>query len=164
MHTVLLLGLINGSRASYRILKQWGRRASTDGVPILIYGAGVAGTMAVREALSKPDLQIRPIGFIDDDQRLRGRFVNGLPVVGSLETLAEVLTESDAAGVVIATDKLTRERVQEISGICDRAGRWTQYFSIQILSKYDASENSNVVIKTPLMGGAGRLATEPPVA
>lgn len=62
--------------------------------PVLLVGAGRAGTLAARELQRRPDLGYRPVGFLDDDPTLRGRRIEGLEVLGATadaETLAASL-------------------------------------------------------------------------
>ena len=128
---ILAIGLIVGARASYRLLVQINRRAAAEaeGERVLIYGAGRAGTMVLREAL---DLALHPVGFVDDDPYLEGRFVNGLPVVGSGEALDELLSVHAVAGVIISSDKLAAENVEAVREACRAAGCWMRRFEISL--------------------------------
>lgn len=125
---LILLGLINGSRASYRILLSWNRRAAANGEPAIIYGAGARGTMALREALLNPSVQLKPVGFIDDDLRLKGRTVNGLPVLGSLDEIRLLLNNRVASCVVVASDRVSDTKLLHLHDTCDAAGAKVRYF------------------------------------
>ncbi len=130
--TIVLLGLVVGSRTSYRLLSQWNRRAASEGERVVIYGAGMTGTMAVREALTNPSLNMKPIGFIDDDPQLQRRVVHGFPVLGSLRSLDAVLKEHGVAGVLIASDTLPAETIVEARQTCEEAGCWVRYFHVNV--------------------------------
>jgi FlaA1/EpsC-like NDP-sugar epimerase len=70
---------------------------------VLIVGAGEGGKLVLREILRNPELGYRPVGFIDDDPRLLGAPVSsGLRVVGSTDTLADVLEDVLPDEVLIA--------------------------------------------------------------
>ena len=69
---------------------------------VLVVGAGEAGTMVVRELRRNPQLNMQPIGFLDDDTAKAGKRVQGLPVLGPLSAVRAVVTERDVTDVVIA--------------------------------------------------------------
>jgi len=147
---ILALGLLDGLRASYKVLVQWNRRAASEGEPILIYGAGVGGTMALREMLSNPSIGMRPIGFIDDDPHLSGRIVNGFPIVASCDTLVDALERHKPAGIVIASDKIPTARVVQVRDLCSRTGRWMSRFRIDMTAQVIAGSPDLAGIPVPL--------------
>jgi UDP-GlcNAc:undecaprenyl-phosphate GlcNAc-1-phosphate transferase len=130
--TIVLLSLILGSRASYRILSQWNSRAAAEGEAVVIYGADFSGTMAVREALTNRALAMKPVGFIDDDPRLHRRVIHGLPVLGSIDTLHDVLRANNVAGVLIASEHLPADTIVQAREICELNGAWLRYFRVDV--------------------------------
>lgn len=110
-----------GSRVSYRLLQEQVWKASTDGQPVLIYGAGNAGMAALRELQRNAQWGMKPVGFLDDDPRLRGKLVAGLPVVGSYESLETSLEKSGALGIAISTAKIPPDRVKRIRQFAQRS-------------------------------------------
>jgi FlaA1/EpsC-like NDP-sugar epimerase len=70
---------------------------------VLIVGAGDGGRLLLRELLRNPDLELRPVGFVDDDPRKRGMRVDrGLAVLGTTQDLTEVLEDVEPDEVLIA--------------------------------------------------------------
>ncbi len=132
IYSMLLLLLVNGSRVSFRVLSHWKRRANRQGEPVVIYGAGLGGTMALREILSNGALGIHPVGFLDDDEGLAGRFVNGYPMLGSLEALDDVIEKKGVKGVVVASAKIPPDSIGRARQICDRRGIWMMRFEINL--------------------------------
>ena len=128
-YLLMLVGL-NGSRASYRLLQESRNRSRPTGEPVLIYGAGLSGTTVVREMLSRPATQMRPVGFIDDDPRRAGKVFNGYPVLGSLDALEKVIPRCGVRGVVIATAKVPPDRLRAAALICERNGIWMRLFHV----------------------------------
>lgn len=57
---------------------------------VLLVGAGEAGSLVAREMLLHPELGSRPVGFVDDNPRKLGSLIAGLPVLGSVDKLADV--------------------------------------------------------------------------
>ena len=127
---ILAVGLVNGSRASYRVLHHWNRRSNVSGEPVLIYGAGKAGALAVREMLANDEVGMRPIGVIDDDSQKRGRILNGFPVMGDLADLENIVMDRKASGVVVASEKIPIANIRQARRMCERNGVWLTFFEV----------------------------------
>ena len=114
--------LVTSSRAAYVVLRTSQRRASHQGVPVLLYGAGRHGAAAAQELLENPASGLRPIGFVDDDPAMTGRLLNGLPVLGrSYELEAHVAAHRPRA-VVLASSLVSTECQERLTDACGRAG------------------------------------------
>jgi FlaA1/EpsC-like NDP-sugar epimerase len=105
---LLALVLTTGARFALHLVAE-GRvrsfRVAKGARDVLIVGGGDGGRLVVRELVRNPGLRLRPVGFIDDDPRLRGtKDEYGLKVLGttSTEDLARVLDEAEPDEVVIA--------------------------------------------------------------
>ena len=105
-------------RASYVILASSVQRSSRHGVPVLIYGAGRRGAAAARELFQNQGLNLRPVGFIDDDWQMRGMIVAGLPVLGTGRDMEHALRDTAASGVVISSHRITKERLERAAEAC----------------------------------------------
>jgi FlaA1/EpsC-like NDP-sugar epimerase len=80
-------------------------RSTAGAREVLIVGGGDGGRLVARELARNPQLQMRPVGFVDDDPRkLRIKDEYGLKVLGttSSEDLVRVLDELEPDEVVIA--------------------------------------------------------------
>jgi UDP-GlcNAc:undecaprenyl-phosphate GlcNAc-1-phosphate transferase len=130
LYGLLALGLVNGSRASYRVLHHWNRRSNREGEPVVIYGAGKSGILALREILTNSHMLMRPIGFIDDDPAMHGRTVNGYSVLGDFTSLRDVIADGRAKGVVIASEKIPVARIRAARELCASAGMWLRHFEV----------------------------------
>lgn len=117
---VVLLVLANGSRSSYRVLAWLKARAAEVGVRVLLYGAGHRGSLALREMYTIPRSPFFPVGFIDDDPAKQGRFSNGLPVLGTLEELEELIERHGIGAVVVTTESAPKASVLRVEEICAR--------------------------------------------
>jgi hypothetical protein len=78
--------------------------------------------LALRELTCDIGSPLRPVAFIDDDPSKQGRLVNGLPVVGSMRTLAGTIQRFSARAVVVASDSVSAVRLAEIGEQCETAG------------------------------------------
>ena len=77
----------------------------------LIYGAGKAGRQLAAAISNNNEMQVS--GFLDDDERLHGHVLNGLPIYNpaDLTALTETLSLSD---VLLALPSVNRKRRQSI--------------------------------------------------
>jgi UDP-GlcNAc:undecaprenyl-phosphate GlcNAc-1-phosphate transferase len=117
IYAALLMLLATGSRASFRLMAEFVRRRRL-GDRILIYGAGEAGAMTVRE-LSAPDRPpARLIGFADDDRDTHGSRVMGYPVLGGYDSLVTLIENGAVDQVVISTRLMDQNRLRELEGLC----------------------------------------------
>ena len=87
---------------------------------ILIVGAGQTGQLLARELQNTPNLSYQPIGFIDDDTRKHHTRIHGLPVLGSVSQLEQLIRRRDAEAVAIAVPQAKGSEVREIVAICQR--------------------------------------------
>jgi FlaA1/EpsC-like NDP-sugar epimerase len=77
----------------------------------LIYGAGAAGRQLAMAMRNSPE--IRVVGFLDDDDRLHGHVLNGLPIYNP-EDLDELLADAKIVDVLLALPTVSRPRRNEI--------------------------------------------------
>ena len=89
---------------------------------MLIYGADVRGVAAVRELFQNSAAGLKPIGFIDDDPRERGKLVSGLPVFGTERELEGIIHMRGAQGLLVATETIPPDRLERAAQTCKQAG------------------------------------------
>lgn len=111
---LLLLLLVGASRAAARIwlgglYHQQLRRATLP--QVLIYGAGSAGRQLASAMANSPEMRV--VGFLDDDDRLHGHVLNGLPIHNPAD-LAEILAEVPVTDVLLALPSAPRQRRNDI--------------------------------------------------
>lgn len=106
----LLVALLTiGVRGSFLSMDVVRRALGSTGQPTLIYGAGRGGEMVLHEIDSNREVELRPVGFIDDAPTMQGRLVQGLPVLGGGADLARLVRDRHIAMIVIST-RLERDR------------------------------------------------------
>ena len=116
---VLMFLLLTASRLAFRLFRQLLPVVSKNsGRRVLIYGAGDAGELLLRELRNNRELQLAPIGFLDDDPAKSGKVIHGLRVFGGNGDLGSVCTQHEIDEVVISSMKMTDERVQEVLRTC----------------------------------------------
>ncbi|OWR01199.1 polysaccharide biosynthesis protein [Sphingopyxis witflariensis] len=112
LHPIIFLMLLASSRIIIRFaLLDLLNLISTDARRVLVYGAGRAGQQL---ALSlRHERQVYLVGFIDDDIRLDGQRLDGIPVFGS-NKLHQLLETTDVDEVLLALPSASRMRRREI--------------------------------------------------
>jgi FlaA1/EpsC-like NDP-sugar epimerase len=88
----------------------------------LIYGAGSAGTILLREVRTNPKLAYRIFGFIDDMEAKDGMLVAGVPVLGGGEKLASIVGDRKIEVILIALPSASGAQMTRILRLCHAAG------------------------------------------
>lgn len=97
-------------------------QAPSQKASVLIVGAGDAGSLLLRDVEQHPDLGIRVVGFLDDDTRLHGRYIHGVPVLGAIDTLGEVVGKRQVDEVLLAIPSSDSAERRRILDICSSVG------------------------------------------
>jgi UDP-GlcNAc:undecaprenyl-phosphate GlcNAc-1-phosphate transferase len=119
------------SRSSFRVLEYFHLSETEGKKRALIYGPEIAGIIASKEIHHlRPELI--PIGFVSDDVRQVGRSVSGIPVLGTLESLADILGKKGVQEVVIAREDADPEKIQKITQACAEAKVPVRRFQISV--------------------------------
>lgn len=113
------IALVGGVRFLVRIIREGSRPVSPAGLTrVLIIGAGNAGEGVLRELYRLPVEKYHVVGFIDDNPRVRGIRIHGVPVLGGVGDLAEVARRQNAEEVIIALPQPTREQLRRVIEVC----------------------------------------------
>jgi UDP-GlcNAc:undecaprenyl-phosphate/decaprenyl-phosphate GlcNAc-1-phosphate transferase len=84
----------------------------------LIYGAGSAGQLLVREMRANPEWRLHPVAFLDDDATKAKRLLMGVPIRGGVETIDAVLARYRIDAVILSTAAIDRERELRVREVC----------------------------------------------
>jgi len=122
LYPMLLAVLLGGPRLAWRLWKdhQQGVRAATQPSRVLIVGAGAAGEALARDLTRHPDYLV--LGFVDDDRRLRGSRVHGIPVLGRFRRLPRLCDEFAIDLILIAMPEASKTDMRRIVELCEQAG------------------------------------------
>ena len=96
---------------------------------MLIYGEGKAGVLALHEIQGNPALDMKAVGFLDDDAGQRKLMVQGFPVHSPGE-LGDLIAKRGFDGLVLASGKIRAERAREVAERCAGAGIGVRRFRI----------------------------------
>jgi FlaA1/EpsC-like NDP-sugar epimerase len=124
LDALLSVLLVGGSRVGIRIWFAYHKRLDEVGTPepVLVAGAGVAGSMIIKEMKANGQLGLNPIGIVDDDPHKQGIRIHGVRVLGRIEDLSRVLQETGATEVIIAIPTASGKVVRGILQACKDKG------------------------------------------
>jgi UDP-GlcNAc:undecaprenyl-phosphate GlcNAc-1-phosphate transferase len=130
---LVMLMLLAGSRMAFRLFRQLlPAEHGDDHRRVLIYGAGDAGELLLREIHNNRDLQYSPVGFMDDDPKKQGKVLHGLRVFGGNGLLPKILTEQKVEQILISSPRISDKRIAEILGECEARGIQLKRMTIKI--------------------------------
>jgi len=92
------------------------------GKRVLIVGAGETAINAARELHHHVKLKYVPVAFVDDDPRKQGALLFGVPVLGTIADIPELVSDYGIEEIVIAMPSVKRSRMREIMDVCQRTG------------------------------------------
>lgn len=116
---LLIMIFIGGSRLSWRILRDYFiSEKITSGKNVLIIGAGDGGAMVARELLNNPNLNLTPVGFIDDSRYKQKLAVYDVPVLGRRKDIPGIAREHNIEEIIIAIPSASGKTIREIMDIC----------------------------------------------
>ena len=102
----------------YAIAVRARRRGRNQSQRALILGAGDAGSIIARELLANPQLNMEPVGFIDDDIEKHDREVYRLRVFGGRDKIAEVAARLHATTAIIAMPTAPGSTIRALRDLC----------------------------------------------
>ncbi len=113
-----LITFVAGIRISFHFLNYVFNRESGRGKKVLIYGAGYKGLITL-QALINFNNDKCPVGFLDDDPELEGKFLNGYPVFGSHWKLEGLLKRNHVDEIIIADENVKWNVINKIKRIAN---------------------------------------------
>jgi FlaA1/EpsC-like NDP-sugar epimerase len=124
---LLSLFLIGGVRYAVRFLGDFGLLKGSNGRParkgkprrVLVVGAGDAGAMIVREMRNNQEIELEPVGYVDDNLAKVGMRIHDLPVLGTRESIPRLVREHRIDEVLIAMPTAPGQAIREIKEICE---------------------------------------------
>jgi FlaA1/EpsC-like NDP-sugar epimerase len=109
---LVLMVLLGGIRLARRVYSELSH--TKGGKRVLIFGAGDAGELIVRDMKNNPGFSYQPVGFVDDDRTKVGLRIHGVPVLGTRQELQTILAQTKPDEVLIATPRADAAAVRSI--------------------------------------------------
>ena len=111
--SLLLIFFMGGSRLARRLYS--GIRQVNRGKQVLIYGAGDAGEMIVRDIKNHGALyDYHPLAFIDDNANKVGQRIHGVPVLGRRDDMPQILQTHRIDEVLLAIPSASASLVRQL--------------------------------------------------
>ena len=89
-------------------------RSDANSENVLIYGAGEAGVLLVKESRINPNFSYRIVGFLDDNPNKKGGKVYGLKVLGGLEDVEKIIEKNDVSKIIISMPSVEQSKISSI--------------------------------------------------
>ncbi len=109
---ILLICMMGGIRLSRRIYREFSRLEHAKAV--LVFGAGDAGELVVRDMRNSSDYDREPIGFIDDDEQKVGQRIHGAPVLGTRDELPTIMAQYRPHEILLAVPSVGPGVLREV--------------------------------------------------
>lgn len=121
INPVLLLFIMGGSRFIYRQWKEHGlySKLKINGEPVLVLGASDAAVSLSKELAHNHNWRL--VGFLDDNVKNHGRILNGIEVLGPLDSLPQWAERIGVEQAIIAMPSTTRKLRKRAIDICNQA-------------------------------------------
>jgi UDP-GlcNAc:undecaprenyl-phosphate GlcNAc-1-phosphate transferase len=127
---LLTTAYLLGTRGSFRLFLDYMKRKTAAGDSVLIYGAGRGGEILLREILNNRKLNMKPVGFIDDDMFKKGKKLQGCPILGSFSQLGSILSKNSIDGLLISFRNNDASKLEAIKRSCKEKNMFLKRFTI----------------------------------
>jgi UDP-GlcNAc:undecaprenyl-phosphate GlcNAc-1-phosphate transferase len=116
---MLFVTAVVATRVSFRLLQDAANVRRQRARRVVVYGAGAAGHLLVREMRANPRWNLQPVAFLDDDPYKRNRLILGVPVRGTGDDLERIIPLYRVDELIISTQALNGHREARIRSMCD---------------------------------------------
>src|SRR5260370_7246994 len=120
LEPLLTAGILISVRAFSRILAESVRQDLTSSAKVLLIGAGGGAQTVVRE-IKRPESGYSPIGYVDDDPSKLKLKIEGIPVIGTVDQVPELVNSYAIDEVLIAVPSASSKQMQRFVEVCQRA-------------------------------------------
>ena len=103
----IIYRISNYFKTSNKLLRSIGKKT-------IIVGAGQACEMVIKEIKRNAELDLFPVGILDDDEKKIGSRINGIKILGKINEINEYVVEYRATDVIIAIKDLNPKKTQEL--------------------------------------------------
>ena len=120
LYFYFLITLVIGSRLIFHALNYVFHRELTDGKKSLIYGANRDGLITLQSLIAQGNARgAFPLGFLDDDPSLEGKYLDGYPIFGGHWKLERLINKCNIGEVILAgarINPLVLGRIRKVAG------------------------------------------------
>ncbi|MBB2156261.1 polysaccharide biosynthesis protein [Gluconacetobacter diazotrophicus] len=126
IHALVLLTLMGGIRIIYRLsYRRTARRQASS--QVILVGSDNSADLFIRAVERAPDPAFRVAGIVTQGRRQAGRRIHGIPILGHVEGMDDILARLDGHGgrperLVITDAAFRGEDLAEIMQVAERRG------------------------------------------
>ncbi|MEO1857520.1 MAG: nucleoside-diphosphate sugar epimerase/dehydratase [Rubritalea sp.] len=123
LYPVFLIFFLGSSRLIFRMWKDrdLGFASIGSGERVLIVGAGSAGEAVLRE--TRRSREYAAVGFVDDNPHLFKSRIHGVPVLGTVDQIANLVFKRNIDLIIIAVPSAGSSEMQRIVDACGDSGK-----------------------------------------
>ncbi len=129
LNFALFILLNGGTRFAIRLFRESFAPMAENARNVLIVGAGSAGNEIAKTLKSGKNKNYVPVGFIDRDKSTHGKRLQGLKVLGDLDSMKQHIKRHRVHEIFIAIPEATKQTVQEIMEMA-QVPEWEVKFKI----------------------------------
>ena len=124
---MISFALTTASRFAYRLIrtgqKMFEQKSNSYAEErVMVIGAGNAGQLLIRELIMSSHLSAKACCIIDDNPAKKGRFLDGIPIVGNRHDIPEMVVKYNINKIIYAVPTTAGKDRKEILNICKDTG------------------------------------------
>ena len=154
--SVLTFLLVGGARMAVRTYMEAAREYVAER-RTLVVGAGGGGNRVVHDLKRNPKVDLKAVGFVDDDRSNQGLRIQGVKVVGTIRDLPELIKKLAVDCVLIAIPSASGSKVEQIISSC-RACRIEFKILPSLNQHIHGPAHSSCLAAKPAQRSIGRFA------
>jgi Undecaprenyl-phosphate glucose phosphotransferase len=117
---LLTVVLVTASRSLMMVVRNQLRRRGVWADRLLIVGTGDVGRMILQKIRQMPRLGYQVIGFVDGDRLPEQQQIMGVPILGGVDDITDIIKEHNVEEVIIGRPELSHQEVLAIISRCER--------------------------------------------
>lgn len=115
--------LVTTVRFSYRfVLLVRAKKRKDEIIPVMVFGAGSASTLTIREIRRNDQLKEDVVCIIDDNPNKWNRDIDGVPIIGGRNLIPEAVVKYGIKKIYIAVPSISSKERKKIIDICKDTG------------------------------------------
>lgn len=120
------------SRLFYRWVNELISRNRSAKKKVIIYGAGDSGYLLIKELLQNHKHELRPVGWIDDDETKHNMYLYGYKIYGGKSNIANICEKLKPDLILISTNAISVKDELEIKELLDEQNIDLGRFNMQL--------------------------------
>ncbi|WP_203258701.1 polysaccharide biosynthesis protein [Hyunsoonleella ulvae] len=106
IHALISFVALSGSRLIFKLAYNYLKCKFNRSKNVMIYGAGDSGIITYNALVNNSKINYNTVLFIDDDEKKRGKLINGVKILPSNEINEKLVKNNDIAEIIIASQSI----------------------------------------------------------